>query len=310
MRVLVTGGFGFIGTALVDRLVAQGHSVAVADRRPPPEGDRPVTSVVADLRDPGAVDAALDTDPEAVIHLAAATSVLLSVEAPHEVYRSNVEVTADLLEGCRARGIATFLFASTNAVVGPMDGDRITEDAPLRPLTPYGATKAAAEMLMSAYRSSYGMAATSLRLTNVYGPGVWVKDGLVARLFRAARRQQAVKVYGDGLQVRDYVYIDDVVDAFVQGLARPLPPVVIVGSGRSVNVFDLHRVACDVSGEAIGLEEAPAQPGEMRAVVIDRALAASAGLPVPVQLEAGLAATWAAWPDDDAPVPPALPTRR
>ena len=110
------------------------------------------------------------------------------------------------------------MFASTNAVAGPMAGPAITESAVLRPLTPYGSTKAAAEMLMSAYLASYGVRCLALRLTNVYGPGMQAKDSIVARLMRAIRLGKTFEIYGDGRQVRDYVHVSDVIAAVRLGL--------------------------------------------------------------------------------------------
>lgn len=301
MRVLVTGGAGFIGTALCRRLMAEGHEVVAADLNPP---RTEVTSAVeGDLRDPSVLDKALASGTEAVIHLAAATSVLQSVKDPVNVYRSNVELMQNLLESCRRLDVASMVFASTNAVVGSgAGGGLIDEGTPLVPLTPYGATKAAGEMLMSAYRHAYGLDATALRLTNVYGPGMWVKDTMVARLMKAARAGTGIRIHGDGRLSRDYVYIDDVVDAFVSGLAPTAtgparPPTVVVGSGVSVTVNDLHRLACQATGVDIPAEHVEGPPGEMRAVVVDRSLGAGLWPGPPVQLSAGLVATWRAWPE-------------
>ena len=302
MRVLVTGGAGFIGGALARRLLGSGHEDVVADRRPvDPALAADLHGVVTgDLRQPEVADKALTGGTEAVLHLAAATSVLRSVEDPDDVYRSNVGMTHLLLERCRALGVTRMVLASTNAVVGEATGGGvIDESAPLAPLTPYGATKAAGEMLLSAYRHSYGMATVALRLTNVYGPGVWVKDGLVARLFKAARAGGGIRINGDGLQVRDYVYLDDVLDAFVTAMTAPsdaFPARVIVGSGASFNVLQLHELVCRVTGVAIPAEHVPAPPGEMRAVVVDRSLAGRTGLADPVPLADGLARTWSQWP--------------
>ncbi|HVA42782.1 MAG TPA: NAD(P)-dependent oxidoreductase [Acidimicrobiales bacterium] len=301
MRVLVTGGAGFIGTSLCRRLMAEGHEVVVADLNPP---RTEVTSAVeGDLRDPSVLDKALAEGTEAVIHLAAATSVLQSVKDPVNVYRSNVELMQNLLESARRLGVASVVFASTNAVVGSgAGGGLIDERSPLVPLTPYGATKAAGEMLMSAYHHAYGLNASALRLTNVYGPGMWVKDTMVARIMKAARAGTGIRIHGDGLLSRDYVYIDDVVGAFVSGLAPAasgpaLPPTVVVGSGVSVTVNDLHRLACQATGVDIPAEHVEGPPGEMRAVVVDRSLGAGLWPDPPVQLSAGLVATWRAWPE-------------
>jgi len=298
MNILVTGGSGFIGTALCGRLMTDGHEVTVADLQPP--RTEVTTSVQGDLRDASVLDKALEPGAEAIIHLAAATSVLRSVKDPADVYRTNVELMQALLETSRQEGISRLVFASTNAVVGSgAGGGLIQEGSRLVPLTPYGATKAAGEMLMSAYRHSYGLGATALRLTNVYGPGMWVKDTMVARLMKAARAGTGVRIHGDGLLSRDYVYIDDVVDAFVAGLGpgAGLPPTVVVGSGSSVTVNELHRLACEATGVDIPAEHVEGPPGEMRSVEVDRSLAAGLWPAEPVPLSAGLAATWRSWPE-------------
>src|SRR5262249_7550397 len=137
--------------------------------------------------------------------------VLRSVEDPVGTYRLNVDATAALLELAREREVARFILASTNAVTGDVGSEPISEALPLRPLTPYGATKAAGEMLLSAYAGVYGMQACAVRFANVYGPGMHHKDSFVPRLMRAAAQDAGVQVYGDGSALRDYVHVHDVV---------------------------------------------------------------------------------------------------
>ncbi len=153
----------------------------------------------------------------AIVHLAASTSVLRSVERPAQTYADNVAVTQELLELARIRGVSRFLLASTNAVVGDVGTTTITEELPLRPLTPYGATKAACEMLLSGYAGAYGMTTCALRFSNVYGPGMAHKDSFVPRLMRAALSGSTVRIYGDGSQRRDLVHVDDVVRGVLLG---------------------------------------------------------------------------------------------
>src|SRR5690606_28313356 len=212
-RVLVTGGSGFIGKRLVAALLAEKAEVTVVDLNPHP--DPGVTSVVGDLRDPAVRDRAVTEGLDAIVHLAAVTSVLRSVEDPVGTYEVNVAATAGLLELARERGVPRFLLASTNAVTGDVGGATISESLALRPLTPYGATKAAGEMLLSAYSGVYGMRTAALRFANVYGPGMRHKDSFVPRLMRAAASGSGVQVYGDGGQLRDYVHVDDVVQAIL-----------------------------------------------------------------------------------------------
>ena len=184
-RVLVTGGAGFIGRRVVRALMAEGHEVTVADLRAFPDPD--VRSVKGDLCDPGVPERAIRPGTDVIIHLAAVTSVLASVNDPVSTHRLNVDVTARLLELAREHDTETFLLASTNAVTGNVGSSVISEQTVLRPLTPYGATKAAAEMLVGAYANCYGMTGAALRFSNVYGPGMSEKDSFVPRLMRAAR---------------------------------------------------------------------------------------------------------------------------
>lgn len=291
-RVLVTGGSGFIGRHVVRALRGAGCDVVVLDLRPP--DDQTVRSVIGDVADPDTVAAGL-ADADAVVHLAAVTSVLRSVEAPAATYQTNVAGTATLLEGARAAGVGVVVLASTNAVVGPSAGI-ITEAVPLHPLTPYGATKAAGEMLLSAYDASYGVRGVSLRFTNVYGPGMALKDSIVARLMRAVRTGATIDVYGDGHQVRDYVGVSDVVAAITAALADPAwrGPVVI-GGGHSVSVLELIEVARAATGAPIPTRHVAAKAGEMPAVRVDVRRAAGLGWAPVVTLAQGIAEVWDEW---------------
>jgi len=290
MRILVTGGSGFIGRHVVAVLRARGHQVTVADRDA--FGDPEVTCVTGDLEDPAVRDAALEPGVDAVVHLAAETSVLGSMERPALVHRVNVDVTAALLELCRERGVHSFVLASTNAVVGDVEGT-MTERVPLAPLTPYGATKAAAEMLLSGYHGAYGLRAVSLRLTNVYGPGMHHKDSFVPRLMRAAADDAGVQVYGDGLQRRDLIHVGDVARACATAVADWPSGPVIIGSGTSHTVLDLIGAAREATGRPIPATHVAAKAGEMRAVVVDNGEARRRGFVPEVSLVDGLRSAWA-----------------
>lgn len=290
LRILVTGGSGFIGRHVVAALCAAGHRVSVVDRVD--LGDPGVPCVTGELEDPGVRETAVEAGLDVVVHLAAETSVLGSMERPVQVHRVNVDVTAALLELCRERGVEGFVLASTNAVVGAVEGT-LTERLPLAPLTPYGATKAAAEMLMSGYHGAYGMRTVSLRLTNVYGPGMHLKDSFVPRLMRAAAEDRAVTVYGDGLQRRDLVHVADVARAFALAVLDWRSGPVIIGSGRSHTVLDLVEAAREASGSPLPFTHAPAKTGEMRAVVVDPGEARRRGFVAEVSLADGLRSAWA-----------------
>jgi UDP-glucose 4-epimerase len=293
-RVLVTGGTGFIGRAVVAALRERGVPVTVVDREPPdPSWDEGVTVITGDLADQEVCISAFETRPRAVIHLAALTSVLRSVDAPMRTFAENVTITQVLLELSRGSGVDQFVLASTNAVVGDVGTATITAELPLRPLTPYGATKAACEMLLSAYSGSYGLATAALRFTNVYGPGMSHKDSFVPRMMRAALSGQGVRVYGDGLQRRDLVFIDDVVDGVLLALDNRFDGRAIIGSGNSVSVLDMLKTVREVTGAAVPAEHIEAPPGEMPAVVVDvSASAETLGYRPAVSLKDGLARTW------------------
>jgi UDP-glucose 4-epimerase len=289
-RVLVTGGAGFIGRRVVAALLAAGAEVTVADLNPFPADAVP--TIVGDLCDPAVAERAVAPGTDTIIHLAARTSVLESVKDPEATYRVNVGITASLLELARTRGVRTFVFASTNAVVGNAGQAVITEQAPLRPLTPYGATKAASEMLISCYTAAYGVQGIPLRFSNVYGPGMQHKDSFIPRLMRAARDGHGVSVRGDGTMIRDVIHVDDVVSGIFAALRSDHTGPAILGSGQSVTVNEMVETARRVTGAPIPATHVPIEQGEMPAVVLDISTARGLGYAPTYDLEAGMATVW------------------
>jgi len=289
-RVLVTGGAGFIGRRLVRALTAAGHEVAVVDLRPY-AGDG-VEMVTDDIRDDAVLARAVRPGTDTIIHLAAITSVVDSIDDPVGTYQTNVAATASLLELARTTGVTTFLLASTNAVVGNVGDETITERSPLRPLSPYGATKAAAEMLLSCYAGVYGMTTCAMRFSNVYGPGMQQKDSFIPRLMRAARDGEGVQVRGDGSMVRDVVHVDDVVQGILAAWRAGHIGPVILGSGQSVSVMDMVEAARSVTGAPLPVEHVPVGPGEMPAVLLDTSVARGLGYVPGYDLKSGLATVW------------------
>ena len=293
-RVLVTGGSGFIGRHVVAALTEAGAYVRIVDLVPHRDAD--IDIVLGDIADPDVLSAALAGGFDAVVHLAAVTSVLRSIEHPELTYKTNVAATHALLEAARKSGVEVIAFASTNAVTGPMQSQAITEHDALRPLTPYGATKAAAEMLMSAYTASYGLRCACLRLTNVYGLGMQAKDSIVARLMRVIRLGGTFEIYGDGTQVRDYVNVSDVVAALRLALTREdWSGPVVIGSGSSRSVLDVLDVVREVTQAEFDVRHAPPKAGEMPAVIVDPGLARGRGWSPQTSFEVGLRAVWEEW---------------
>jgi UDP-glucose 4-epimerase len=302
-RVLVTGGSGFIGRHVVAQLTEAGARVRSIDLLPHP--DASVDAVVGDIADPDAVARAFEGGRDSIVHLAAETRVLKSIEQPEKTFRTNVIGTNTLLEAGRAAGVTSLAFASTNAVTGPMTAPKISEAQVLNPLTPYGATKAADEMLMSAYTAVYGMRCAPIRLTNVYGPGMQAKDSIVARLMRCIRLGTEFEVYGDGSQIRDYLHAHDVVAAMKLALTSDAwSGAMVIGSGESMTVLDVIRAVEHATGHQIAFRHGPAKAGEMPAVIVDPARAHAAGWePQYPHLSDGLSGVWAEWKNADVQVP-------
>jgi UDP-glucose 4-epimerase len=305
-RIVVTGGSGFIGAHVVAALCRAGANVLSVDRRPAPAfrchpgGDHGVADVLGDLRDADVVEAAVPPGTSAIVHLAAQTQVLRSIEDPQGTFENNVLVTEALLERARHVGVPAFVLASTNAVVGAGAWGILTEAVPLGPLTPYGATKAAGEMLLSCYNAAYGVRGVALRFTNVYGLGMSEKDSIVPRLMRVAASEGALDIYGDGRQVRDYVNVADVVAAIMLAVRSPsLSGPVVIGAGSSVSVLDLIDLVQKALGRTLRVNHVPAKAGEMPAVMVDNAVARSWGWVPAVSLEQGISEVAAEWGSGD-----------
>ena len=309
MRSLVTGGAGFIGSNLVDALLERGDEVLVIDdlssgRRENLEAALAAGAslVEGDVADTHAVESAFAAGrPEAVFHLAAQIDVRRSVSDPVFDLEVNVGGTINLLEHSARAGVRRFVFASTGgAIYGEGEGRPLPlgEEADERPEAPYGQSKLAAEGYVDLYSRQHGLSAIALRLGNVYGPrqDPHGEAGVVAIFCGALLGGTVPKVFGDGTQTRDYVYVGDVVAAFLAAGDSEATGAFNVGTGREANVLDVGQAlaaACDAS---FSPELAPPRSGEVQRIAIasDRAKAAL-GWQAEVTLEDGLARTldWA-----------------
>jgi len=276
MRTLVTGGAGFIGSNLVDALVADGHTVSVADnlttgRRSNLNPNARLYEV--DVREADGIETLFAAErPEIVFHLAAQIDVRRSVSSPGFDAAVNVAGTAVVLEAARAHGARRFMLACTGgALYGEAELVPTPETARLAPLSPYGASKAAAESYCDLYARLHGLSTVSLRLANVYGPRQDPRGeaGVVALFCAAALEARPATVFGDGRQTRDYVYVGDVVAAFRRAATSSLVGAVNVGTGQQTTVLDLL--------DLLGLdgEHEPERLGEVRRSCLDPALAAA-----------------------------------
>jgi len=224
MKALVTGGAGFIGSHLVDRLVEEGWKVRVVDNL---STGRPenlahhrdaVELVVGDLKDPATALKAVE-GVDVVFHFAANPEVRISTTEPETHFRENVVVTFNVLEAMRKRGVRELVFASSSSVYGEPEKIPVGEDAPIRPVSVYGASKAACENLIHAYSKLYGIRAVVLRYANVVGPRL--RHGVIYDLLMKLKRDKTrLEVLGDGTQVRSYIYIDDAIRATIMAYKK------------------------------------------------------------------------------------------
>jgi UDP-glucose 4-epimerase len=276
MRILVTGGAGFIGSNVVDGFVADGHEVAVLDdlstgRR---EFVHPKARFVhADLNDAAAVDACFsELRPEVVDHHAAQIDVRRSVDDPQRDARINILGAITLLQSCRRHGVRKVIYASTGgAIYGEGRILPATEDHPVHPESPYGASKYTVEHYLYIWRLLHGLDFTVLRYPNIYGPrqNPHGEAGVNAIFIGLMLEGQRPRIFGDGEQVRDYLYVSDVVEANRLALERGSGAVVNLGTGvgTSVNqIVHTLRALLRFEGEPI---YAPARPGEINRIYLD-----------------------------------------
>jgi UDP-glucose 4-epimerase len=277
VRTLVTGGAGFIGSHLADALLARGDAVTIVDHfshghEANLERAHGAELVRADVTDVAALLGAFArARPEVVFHLAAQIDVRRSVEDPATDAHVNIGGTAAVLEAARHAGARRVLLASTASVYGDPAELPVPESAPVVPLSPYGAGKAAAEAYMAMYSRLHGLSTLSLRMSNVYGPrqNPHGEAGVVAIFCAAAAEGRPVTVFGDGGQTRDFVYVADAAAAFLAGGDSAEQGALNVAGGTETSVAAL--------AEALGLrtEAGPARLGEVRRSSLDPGLAAA-----------------------------------
>jgi UDP-glucose 4-epimerase len=308
MRALVTGGAGFIGSHLVDALVERGDRVLVYDdlssgRRENLERALAAGAdlVEADVADAGSVAAAFARfRPEAVFHFAAQIDVRRSVADPAFDLGVNVGGTLNLLEASRSEGTRRIVLASTGgAIYGEGAGQPlpITEAAACRPEAPYGQSKFAAEGYLELYSRLHGLSTVSLRLGNVYGPrqDTQGEAGVVAIFCGALLDGRQPRVFGDGTQTRDYVYVGDVVDAFCAAAGSDAHGSINVGTGVEINVLELGARLAEASGLDFDPELAPPRAGEVQRIALECSLARDViGWQPRMSLDDGLRATFEA----------------
>ena len=296
MAVIVTGGAGFIGSHVVEALVARGDEVHVIDdlsngkRANVPAG---VELHVHDIREP--IDAIVrDAGATAIVHLAAQADVRVSVAEPVRDASVNVVGTVNVLEAAREAG-ARVVFASTGGAIYGECERPAREDDPCLPLSPYGAAKLAGEGYLGAFARLYGTPHVALRFGNVYGPrqDPHGEAGVVAIFLGRLLDGEPCRIFGDGSQGRDYVYVGDVARATIAALDGETDGVFNIGTGTSTSVLDLYEVCRTVAGSDAEPVFEAARPGELGRSVLDGGLIEKVlGFRPETSLADGVAATW------------------
>lgn len=321
-RILVTGGAGFIGSHLCERLLADGHRVWGLDNFDPyyPEPVKRenlaralqnprMRLVEGDIRDGILLDGLFSQVPfDAVVHLAARPGVRPSLEAPTACLDVNVTGTLALLEAMRHRQVTRLVFGSSSSVYGEREGGSFREeDAADRPISPYAASKRSAELLIHAYRHLWAISAVCLRFFTVYGPRQR-PDLAIHKFARILREGGAIPVFGDGTTGRDYTYVDDAVEAIILSLGHterrggdgPVFEILNVGRGEPTALGDLVSLLASSMGVRARIDRQSEQPGDVPFTCAStERLEAVLGFRPRVDIREGLR-RFAAWLEDPA----------
>jgi UDP-glucose 4-epimerase len=273
MNVLVTGGAGFIGSHLVERLIAAGDRVRVVDdlstgKRSNLVEHEALEFIEGDIRDAGLVDRCT-SGMDAVAHLAAVASVQASMDDPVRTHQVNFDGTLTLLEASRRHGVKRFIYACSAAVYGDTVNIPVSEDTAPKPLSPYAIDKLSGENYLLHYHRAYGMAATSLRFFNVYGPRQDPSSpysGVISIFVECLMRNQPVTIYGDGMQTRDFVYVADLANLLARAAhgMEGNGGVFNVGTGKRHSLLQLLTHLEKISGKKIERLHQPVRSGDIQ----------------------------------------------
>ncbi len=281
MKVLVTGGAGFIGKYLVKSLLEKGNSVTIFDNF-----SNSTKNSINFLENVGAkviegditkLDDILNAikDNEIVIHLAAKISVSESISNPLQTYRVNVEGTKNVLTACEKNNVKKLIAASSAAVYGEGDPNvKLTEEAELNPISPYGQSKVKMESVIKEFESKHDINCIMLRFFNIYGVGQTSEyAGVITKFLERIEHGKSLEIFGDGLQTRDFVAIDDIISSINDGILNGKSGTYNIGNGKSTTIKDLAELMISISGKRLDIKYTNSLKGDIRNSQADISLA-------------------------------------
>lgn len=287
MRTVVTGAAGFIGSTLVDRLLTDGHQVVGIDDLSTGRLDNLESAlhpgsgrsgrfrfVHSDVQAPELADIVAGCNPDVIFHLAAHVDLRASVADPLRDARTNVLGTINVCEAARRTGVPRIVYAASGGSrYGAPQFLPVSEGQATTPMSPYATAKLAGELYLGAYGAMYGLTSICLALSNVYGPRQNPRGeaGVIAVFGSALLQGRSVTVFGDGSSARDYVYVDDVVDAFARAAYVPadVAGTFNIGTGKQATVLEVHRLIADALGDPSTPDFSEARVGELHAIALD-----------------------------------------
>jgi UDP-glucose 4-epimerase len=278
MRILVTGGAGFIGSHIVDAAIAAGHSVAVVDNLWPNGGGKrenvhpEARCYLVDVREASALNAVFKLErPEVVYHQAAQASVKLSADEPAQDAQINIVGLINVLQASVRVAARKVIFASSAAIFGTVASLPVAPATPTLPESPYGISKMVGEHYLRFWKAAYGLEYTALRYGNVYGPrqDPSGEAGVIAIFTRRILDGQEVRIDWDGEQSRDFVYVGDVARANLLALESGGGEALLVGTGVPTSISAIYRLLTTLTGHAVPISRAPRRPGDIHKAYFD-----------------------------------------